>query len=81
MNAPQMFDWLNSIYSAPMDDDPIKELCDILREYKVRVVFWVCPNGCRGRVVWNHDKTDATCQVCGRTRNETAPIPEERERD
>jgi len=31
----------------------------------VRMVFWVCPKGCRGAVVWTDDKTDATCQVCG----------------
>jgi hypothetical protein len=32
-----------------------------------RMVFWVCPNGCRDIVDWNHegDKSVATCRKCG----------------
>ena len=53
------------VRSEALLDDPVKELCDLLREMNMRVVFWVCPKGCRGRVTWNADKTDAKCEVCG----------------
>jgi len=45
--------------------DVLSDLCDLLTECGMVLVFWVCPNGCRGRVIWNDLKTDATCQVCG----------------
>lgn len=58
--------------------DVLKELCDLLRENKIKVYFWVCPKGCDGRVKWTPDCSDATCEVCGYTRKEwiaTLPPP------
>lgn len=46
--------------------DVVKELTQLLRDAKMVPVFWMCPNGCNGTVVWNQKKTNATCQVCGR---------------
>ena len=48
----------------------VDELFDVLKECGARVVFWVCPNGCNGRVTWNADRTDATCEVCGTKRSQ-----------
>ncbi len=42
-----------------------EELFDLLRDSNIRWVFWVCPNGCRGHVVWSSNCTEATCQTCG----------------
>lgn len=50
--------------------DAVKELCDILREGKVRVVFWVCPRDCQGRVEWSNNCTEAECKTCGAKRSE-----------
>lgn len=53
-----------------MSDDPLKDLHDFLRENNMSFVFWVCPAGCNGQVIWNEDKTDATCKVCGQKRSD-----------
>lgn len=48
--------------------DVIDELCDLIRESDLRIVFWMCPvEGHRG-VTWTHGdgKSVATCTVCGR---------------
>ena len=50
--------------------DPLKELCDFLEKNKIGILFWTCPKGCQGRVIWtdkDKPKPIATCQVCGMT--------------
>jgi hypothetical protein len=48
--------------------EPLKELCDLLRENNMRFVFWVCPNGNHRGVTWEHgnEGSVATCDVCGK---------------
>jgi hypothetical protein len=55
----------------------IDELCEAIKESGARVVFWVCPKGCNGRVTWNHSKPKsvATCQVCGCTSEDAKETP------
>jgi hypothetical protein len=60
---------LPPVRSEPMLADPIEDLFDLLNESGMTLVFWVCPNGCRGQVKWNDDKTDAVCMVCGRAKS------------
>jgi hypothetical protein len=31
-----------------------------------RILFWTCPNQCRGMVTWDKNEI-ATCGMCGRT--------------
>lgn len=57
--------------------DVLDELCDLLKESKIRFVFWTCPRGCDGRVKWNEKKTDATCQVCGAKKSDNIPYPDD----
>lgn len=59
--------------SKPKQSDPLKELFQFLRKNKIRWVFWTCPKGCQGRVVWNKEKTDATCQECGCKKSDPQP--------
>jgi len=54
-----------------MNIDETNILGDIIRDYCKRggqVLFWTCPNGCRGRVEWRKvdDVHVAHCMVCGR---------------
>ena len=43
------------------------ELMDAIEKSGVKMLFWVCPQGCKGLVTWNHQgKPYATCEVCGR---------------
>jgi hypothetical protein len=53
--------------SEPMEMDAVTELCNILRESKARVLFWVCPKCPVGRVTWNKDgdKSIPRCEQCG----------------
>jgi hypothetical protein len=43
-------------------------LCDLLDAGHMKVVFWTCPNECRGGVTWDHSgpQSVATCDTCGR---------------
>ncbi len=56
------------------ESDPLRDLCDLLDEAGMKVVFWTCPKGCLGQVRWNEDKSDATCLVCGQKRSEDARV-------
>lgn len=47
--------------------DALKELCALLDECRMKIVFWVCPEPSHRGVKWNESKTIATCQVCGKT--------------
>ena len=53
----------------------LSDFLHLISESGVRMVFWVCPKGCRGAVAWNDDKTDATCQVCGVRKSDNATQP------
>lgn len=46
------------------------DLVEILRESNVRVVFYVCADGCQGRIEWTKDCRDAKCMVCGKMRSD-----------
>lgn len=64
--------WFEAGQEPPLpksQGDPIEELCDLLRENKMSVVFWVCDNPNHRGVTWEHrkDKSVATCDVCGKT--------------
>ena len=50
-----------------------EEFFDLLKDQKI--VFWTCPNGCRGQVEWNNDCTDAKCLVCGAKKSDKAVKP------
>jgi hypothetical protein len=68
--------WLESLVKFPpvaspdTPSDPLLDLDDFLKESGMSFVFWVCHNGCQGRVEWNSDCTDATCMVCGAKRSD-----------
>lgn len=64
--------------SEPEKRDTWQELCDLIEEAGLRVVFWTCPKGCNGMVKWHHEggrgpdakpggKSTPTCQTCGET--------------
>jgi ribosomal protein S27E len=42
----------------------MKELFDAIDKHG-SFVFWICPKGCNGIVVWNENKVKATCKKCG----------------
>ncbi len=50
-----------------MSGDPIRDLVNLLEECGAVPRFWVCPRGCRGRVVWS-GSDEAVCAVCGARR-------------
>lgn len=52
--------------------DWLSDLTDLLRECGAVPHFWVCPKGCRGRVVWAEGCSDATCMVCGTKRSDNS---------
>lgn len=54
-------------------DDKLKEFLEAVAQ--TRIVFWVCPQGCRGKVEWDKGCTVATCKVCGMTSTENRPRP------
>jgi hypothetical protein len=59
--------WLEAMRAEEYAEDFAKEFD---RVFDVPFVFWTCTNGCRGRVQWNDDKTEAVCLECGRKSTE-----------
>lgn len=59
--------WLEAKYAEEYWEDQNKKLEKIL---DVPYVFWTCTNGCRGRVEWNKECTEAVCLECGRKSTE-----------
>lgn len=62
-------------------DNAIDSLCDAisrLENKNLKILFWVCPNGCRDQVVWTlvDGKNVATCQKCGASK-EFKTVPKE----
>jgi hypothetical protein len=47
--------------------EAIDEICKAIGDTKI--LFWVCPYGCNGSVIWDKTvpKPVATCMVCGAT--------------
>lgn len=47
--------------------DALTQLCDLLRESNVRMLFWICPTCPPGTVTWAREKGKSTprCEQCG----------------
>lgn len=58
-----------------MSDEEIEEMLD------VPFVFWTCPSGCRGAVVWSPRCADAECTVCGRKRSDGPVVTGDQQRN
>jgi len=54
--------WLEAKYAKEYWEDQAAEFNKI---FDVPFVFWTCTNGCRGRVEWNEECTEAVCLECG----------------
>ena len=57
---------------SDVGSDPLLDALSDPANRNVKVLFWSCPNGCRDRVVWDHDQKPpvATCQKCDASNKE-----------
>ncbi|MHA2428789.1 MAG: hypothetical protein ACXADB_12270 [Candidatus Hermodarchaeia archaeon] len=60
--------WLEAMRAKEYWEDQTAEFDRIFGD--VPFVFWTCTNGCRGRVQWNEERTEAVCLECGRKSTE-----------
>jgi hypothetical protein len=59
--------WLESMRAKEYWEE---QSAEFNRIFDVPFVFWTCTNGCRGRVEWNEECTEAVCLECGRKSTE-----------